>query len=158
MPKFNFGENLRNIRIVKGISQDVMAQKFAISQRSYGRLEKKSEVPVYDLVCRIAKILDIEPEKLLPPWDEFDPLYVRSVKVEKEGKPKPFLNTSLGNIIIIGSSIAILGAVFEFTWGVCDALGMQPRNAAFIRWAVTGAVFLFIFYSVKRIKRKIDLR
>lgn len=65
MKDFNFGENLRIIRQVKGISQEAMAMSLGISQAKYSRLEAQASVPPVRILEQIAGILGEDPKMLL---------------------------------------------------------------------------------------------
>ncbi len=61
----NIGEKIRKVRDLRGFSQDYVAQKLGISQRTYGKLETgetKLDVPRIE---KIADILEIEPFSLI---------------------------------------------------------------------------------------------
>ncbi|SFG62379.1 helix-turn-helix domain-containing protein [Pedobacter insulae] len=154
MAKFNFGENLRNLRAVRGITQDAIALKLGISQRSYSRIEKRESLPQREQIEIIAKYFDVLLTDLLPPVDKSDPLYVPLKKSSKAKKPVIFWNTSLGNMLIIGSFIAILGATYEFVTGFCLYYKASEATINKARWSVSLIVFVFMLYKVRKIKKE----
>lgn len=63
--QFAIGKNIRVFREIKGFTQDYMAKKIGISQRTYSNIEAdKSKVDV-DLIKSIAGVLEIDPITLL---------------------------------------------------------------------------------------------
>lgn len=59
-----FSERLRNARVEKGIKQAEIAEKLGVSVQSYSAYENGRE-PNYDILLKIAKILDVEASYLI---------------------------------------------------------------------------------------------
>ncbi len=77
MEIFNFGENLRKIRVSKGIKQEAMALKLDITQTKYSRIERGKELPHEVFISLAAEYLGVKPKELMPPgWDQ-----LKTVKV-----------------------------------------------------------------------------
>lgn len=61
----NIGEKIRKVRDLRGFSQEYVAQKLGVSQRSYGKLETgetKLDIPRIE---KISDILGVEPVSLI---------------------------------------------------------------------------------------------
>ncbi|WP_316842064.1 helix-turn-helix transcriptional regulator [Pedobacter gandavensis] len=61
-----FGNALRIHRVIKGYSQEFMAEKLNISQNSYSKLERGQTSLTVNRLFQIAKILDISVQEMLP--------------------------------------------------------------------------------------------
>lgn len=60
-----FGDNLRNIRLEKGISQEELADRADLTLSQVGRVERGVTNTSVSMVYVFAKALDIEPYRLL---------------------------------------------------------------------------------------------
>ena len=65
MKNFNFGENLRMLRIYKNGCQEGMASGLNISQASYSRIEASPAFPELEQINKIAEILGVKPKALI---------------------------------------------------------------------------------------------
>lgn len=61
------GENIRQLRIKKGLSQEYMAEKLGISQQSYSRIEIKAVNTALSRLKEIAEILEVHLFTILEP-------------------------------------------------------------------------------------------
>lgn len=61
----NIGGKIRKLRELKGFTQDYMAHKQAISQRSYSKIENNDIKLDWGRIENISKILEIEPTELI---------------------------------------------------------------------------------------------
>lgn len=61
----NIGENIKNIRELKGFTQSVVAQELEMSQKTYSNLEKSGNHITYERILKIAEVLEIEVTKVL---------------------------------------------------------------------------------------------
>ncbi len=61
MKNFNYGENLRIARQIKGISQEAMAWDLSISQSTYSRIESGKIIPDPLQAAKIEEILGVRP-------------------------------------------------------------------------------------------------
>ena len=59
------GENIRKFRVLKGYSQEYMANVLEISQRNYSKIERNEIKVTDDKIFNIAKILEIQPQNLI---------------------------------------------------------------------------------------------
>lgn len=62
---FKIGENIRKIRELRGYSQDYMASRLSISQRSYSNIESDKSKLDKDTLNEISNVLEIDPVTLL---------------------------------------------------------------------------------------------
>lgn len=138
-PDFNFGENLKKIRIKKGISQYAMANCLKISQASYSRLEAHAGLPAMDLLVQIAKEIDTPIECLLPPH-------------AIANDTKEFTKTRAGLIVVLAASAYLLDAVYKIVQGICLQYTSSATTVSVITWAAVGATFLFIYRTLWKIK------
>lgn len=65
------GEKIRKIREMKGYSQEYMAAKLDISQRTYSKLEREEIKLDWDRITDIAQILELDPVDLISFDDNF---------------------------------------------------------------------------------------
>lgn len=56
----NIGENIRSIRVLKGLTQEKLAEKAELSRNTIVNFENKKRVPRVDDLGKIAKALDVE--------------------------------------------------------------------------------------------------
>lgn len=87
-------EKIRNIRELKNLTQEYMAEKLGITQAGYSKLENGSTVLTYAKLIQIAQILEINIEDIIA----FDSQkYLNNFSKIKT-------NNSLGNLISFESS------------------------------------------------------
>lgn len=61
----NIGEKIRQLRELKGYSQEWMANKLAISQRSYSKLERNETKMDWSKISEIAAVFEMDPLDLI---------------------------------------------------------------------------------------------
>ena len=61
----NVGEKIRQLRELKGYSQEYMASKLAISQRSYSKLERNETKMDWSKISEIAAVFEMDPMDLI---------------------------------------------------------------------------------------------
>jgi len=61
----DIGTNIRKIRELKGFSQEFMAEKLAISQRQYSRVEKNETELTLSKLETIGEVLEVTPQQLM---------------------------------------------------------------------------------------------
>ena len=151
MNKFNFGKNLRKVRLSKSISQDAMAYHIGISQKSYSRMENQSDVPVKERVDKTAIVLGVEPAELLPPITEPDVNYTYESGMGQ--KAKEILETRFGKLLIAAIGCALIPSVYSLTKSFCNQFG-APVYVTVIAAVVAGSATLaYIWYVVVKIKK-----
>lgn len=62
-------ENVKILRLLKGYSQEYMAYKLGISQKSYSNIENGKTLLNDNLKNKISKILEIKPNTICPLCD-----------------------------------------------------------------------------------------
>ncbi|MEJ7693208.1 helix-turn-helix transcriptional regulator [Daejeonella sp.] len=143
MENFNFGENLRQIRVQKGISQEAMALKMDITQTKYSRMERSECVPAKIYVDRAAKFLEVPALELLPPgWDYSKTLII--------------FRPSLGKAAIIAYRVLLAVAFFDMARGFCDGarITATPSKIAAVI-GFEGLAVAFMYYTEKPLVNKI---
>lgn len=84
-------EKIRNIRELKNLTQEYMADKLGITQAGYSKLENGSTVLTYAKLTQIAKILEINIEDIIA----FDSQkYLSNIN---NSKMNSLLNATIGN-------------------------------------------------------------
>lgn len=63
--QFAIGKNIRVVREVRGFSQEYVAKKIGISQRTYSNIETDKSKVDTEIIKSIAETLDIDPIRLL---------------------------------------------------------------------------------------------
>jgi transcriptional regulator with XRE-family HTH domain len=66
----SFPDNLRTLRLTRGLTQPALAEKAGIEQSYLSKLENGRSRPSEDVVARLAQALDIKPEALTQNGDE----------------------------------------------------------------------------------------
>jgi transcriptional regulator with XRE-family HTH domain len=64
MPK-QIGEKIRQIRDLKGMSQEYLASQLGISQRAYSKIERNEIKIDWEKITEISKIFEIDPMELI---------------------------------------------------------------------------------------------
>lgn len=145
MKNFNFGENLRRIRVQKGISQDAIAMNMDITQTKYSRMERSECVPEKIYVDRAANCLEVSANDLIPPgWD-----YTKNPTKLQESMTRP---------AIIAYRILLFVAFFDMARGFCDGAGitsMAVKIGAVIGFEGMAVAFIYLTEKgvVKRFKK-----
>jgi transcriptional regulator with XRE-family HTH domain len=62
---YSFPENLKRIRKKRGMSQEALAKRLGISQRSVSHYEENTRYPAIDRIYDIARVLDVPIEELI---------------------------------------------------------------------------------------------
>ena len=65
MQEIMIGQKIRQMRGLKGYSQEYMAEKLSISVTAYSKLERGDTSLSWDRLEQIAKVLEIEPQKMI---------------------------------------------------------------------------------------------
>jgi transcriptional regulator with XRE-family HTH domain len=61
----NIGEKIRQIRDLKGLSQEYISDKLGISQRAYSKIERNEIKIDWEKITEISKIFEIDPMELI---------------------------------------------------------------------------------------------
>lgn len=75
----DFGTNLRNLRLQRGLTQQELANDMNISQASVTAYETGVREPSFDIVRRFAEYFRVAPSVLLPFGEVSDDEFVRRV-------------------------------------------------------------------------------
>ncbi len=137
MKNFNFGENLRQIRVQKGVSQDAMALKMNIAQTKFSRIERSKSFPDSEFIDQAAEFLGILAKDLMPAdWD---------------GKKKyPNLVCSLTRFGRLAYRVLVVVATYDITRGFCSAVGITLEYQIIIIGIVfVSAGVAFLYYTEK---------
>lgn len=59
------GDKIRKIREIKGLTQEYVAAKLAISQKAYSKLERNEQVFNWDRLAQLGQIFEIDPVDLV---------------------------------------------------------------------------------------------
>ncbi|WP_396151222.1 helix-turn-helix domain-containing protein [Flavobacterium sp.] len=63
--KNNIGQKIRKVRELKGFTQDYMADKLAISQRAYSKLENNETKLDWEKIELVSSVLGVDPLELV---------------------------------------------------------------------------------------------
>ncbi|MES3016633.1 MAG: helix-turn-helix transcriptional regulator [Bacteroidota bacterium] len=143
METFNFGENLRCIRVQKGISQDAISSKLGINQTKYSRMERSECVPAKPYVDLAAEYLEVSAAELLPPgWDY--------------GQYPTKLQKSMTRVGLLTYRLLLFVAFYDMAMGFCDGADIrsQVSRAVIIIFFEILAI-IFIFYTEKPLSARI---
>jgi transcriptional regulator with XRE-family HTH domain len=61
----NIGEKIRQIRDLKGFSQEYISDKLGISQRAYSKIERNEIKIDWEKITEISKVFEIDPMDLI---------------------------------------------------------------------------------------------
>jgi transcriptional regulator with XRE-family HTH domain len=85
--KKNIGTKVRQIRELKGFTQDQIAQKLGVSQRAYSKLENNETRFDWDRIAKVAEIFEVSPTDIV----SFDDNLVFN-NCNQSGKFEQFIN------------------------------------------------------------------
>jgi transcriptional regulator with XRE-family HTH domain len=68
----NIGTNIKNIRELKNLTQEYVANEIELSQSTYARIESGESVPRIDKLQRIAEVLEVDLSTLLSSTNIFN--------------------------------------------------------------------------------------
>jgi transcriptional regulator with XRE-family HTH domain len=77
----NVGPKIRKIRELRGFKQDYVAKQLGMTQSNYSKMEKqkdKENIP-FEMLERVAKVLDVDPLDIL----NFDEKFVFNIQEQK---------------------------------------------------------------------------
>ncbi|HSN18287.1 MAG TPA: helix-turn-helix transcriptional regulator [Gammaproteobacteria bacterium] len=138
----SFEENLRTLRLARGLTQPVLAEKASIEQSYLSKLENGRSKPSEEVLTRLAQALEVKPETLQQNGDEAEDrrrLWIRlgfsAVAV-----------VMLVGVFLLGRATAIyplnLSQVFSGARAGDDTtqqfLAMAPREVVVIQLARSG--------------------
>jgi len=118
------GNNIKNIRELKNLTQEFVAEKLDISQSAYSRLEKGEIKISKEKLVQIAEVLEVKPEDI----KEFDSQKYFNSITNTEGD---FSGSSYSGSIIIGSGleeIELIKKLYEDKFTLMEALMQQQKN------------------------------
>ena len=145
---FHFGENLKNIRLSKGISQEAMAFGLAMSQATYSRIENQAVLPNFELARKMAEILAVRFAELIPEAVQFQ----QEVKIAVINVGKEFARSSVGMIITIAAGVYLGDMVYVCAQAFCRGFGTSNNTMTIISYSAAIACFIFLYYIVKKVR------
>jgi len=120
------GENIKNLRKQKGISQEVLAQQLSVVRQTVSKWEKGLSVPDADMLTRIADYFGVSVSALL--GDKIE----KEVDTNEIASQLAVLNEHLAararKAAAIRKGILIAIAVFFGLWLVIALLGVLPGD------------------------------
>ena len=123
------GEMIRNRREATGLSQQEMAEKLFVSRQTVSRWESGSRTPDVFTVKKIAGILDVTIDELIPGEEDLEAVPVKNITPpEKRMLCALFLGilsiwalvwatVSGGTFMAVASMIAMGAAALQFVFG-----------------------------------------
>ena len=154
MDNFNFGENLRIVRQAKGISQDAVGTGLNISQTSYSKVERSSNIPDLALVERIADLLKVDPSILLSGQKIEDLI----PKVSFETKVSEVMNTTMGVFFYWIISIPFINAVYDTATGFCTAWETTEETRRLVGFISGVSTIIFSYHWMRKVQKGSKLK
>lgn len=155
MNNFNYGENLRITRQIRGVSQESMAGDLNISQATYSRIESGKIMPDPQQSAKIEKILGIPPSDPMPLSEKLsDDTMVSTRGSGLSAKAVVLLGKPAAFIIKIGLALALGGVAYDAAGGACSALQTSADTDLFASWIAALAMIACFYYwggGVKKI-------
>lgn len=155
MDNFNFGKNLKKIRLIKGISQAAMASRLEISQATYSRLEHQSDIPDADMVNRLAEILEVPSADLLGPSGELELQTTLSTDVVGLGQGSKLvinLRKPIRKFLILLAAYLIVNVVYTTAKGAASGFGASDKTMIIVGLSVALLCSIFIYYLIRKNK------
>lgn len=121
-----FAQTLKEIRKSRKYTQKEMAEKLKMSRQGYAAYETGIAEPSIPTILKLAKILDVNINELISPFDEGGQDILRMIK-EKDGDDKPAANSRrLKRIPLLGRIAA--GTENEIFDDVYDWIPFEPTD------------------------------
>ncbi len=137
------GENLKNKRVEKGLSQDEFAKRLSVVRQTVSKWEKGLSVPDSEMLLLIATVLDTSVGELL---DEHTVSKSLANKSSRSLKPFEIVLLALGSPIWLSLAVAafaVILALYVSLWAVI--ISLWAVFASFIGCAFGGIVAGIVF-------------
>lgn len=151
MPIFNFGENLRDIRLLKGISQDAMARNLQITQTRYSKMERYSIIPEEIQISDIARVLDVPSADLLAPLDELESATAVSSST-LASKSEIILRGPIRKLLILLAAFLIVNIVYSAVKGAASGFGASDKTMIIVGLSAVLLSSIYIYYWIRKMK------
>ncbi|MDP3467061.1 MAG: helix-turn-helix transcriptional regulator [Daejeonella sp.] len=139
MKNFNFGENLRMLRIYKNVCQEGMAAGLNISQASYSRIETCPDVPQVQVINKLADTLGVAPKDLVSAnW------YAKAVNSGYGKNKRSVFLISKNGQKAYGFLLAV--AAWDSTLGTADGAKIESMDFRLFLGSIFFLVAFFIYY------------
>ena len=122
--KINLGQKVRQIRELKGYSQEYIASKMGVSQRAYSKMENNETRLDWNKISKIAEIFEIELSELVD-LSEKGTVTINFSNQENRKSPKSKICISLPNTELEKSQLIIELKDKE--------LALQQREIAYLK-------------------------
>jgi transcriptional regulator with XRE-family HTH domain len=154
MNKFHFGQNLKAIRLKKQVTQEQIAFRLNISQRSYSRIEGSPVIPNVRQVSEIARALDVPPIELVPNLEALAEQAMHNLKgYGRQNMVSGFLITPFGKFTYIIIGAMVTNALYRFTKGFCDGLEASRTTMFTVSAIVAMITVCLLYYAWRKITR-----
>ncbi|NLY72499.1 MAG: DUF3955 domain-containing protein [Tissierellia bacterium] len=124
----DFGEQLRIIRNIKGLTQEELDSKLNISRQSISNWENNKNLPDLEMVVKLSMTFNLSLDQLILGGKEINNMTEKLIKDGSETR-KAKINL---NSIIIGTVLLLLGIVFilikAFSVEYIDRAGVLHEN------------------------------
>ncbi len=146
MKNFNFGENLRMLRIYKNVCQEGMASGLNISQASYSRIEASPAIPETSVINKLADTLGVRPKDLISAnW------YARAVNGNYNNNRLMVATISHTGQLAYGILLTI--AVYDSTLGTAAGAEIESLTTKLFIGTCFGLCSFFLYhFTVKHVK------
>ena len=108
-PKYRLGERIKELREKRGMSQEDLAKKTALSQSTVSQVEREEKDPSLSTLQKIAEGLDVHIAMLFANENVhvFD-LQRLKTKYDNVDKLTPYLYTALGKVVRYATDIGFI--------------------------------------------------
>ena len=150
MKNFNFGENLRMIRIYKNVCQEGMAASLNISQASYSRIEASPDFPEVSVINKLADTLGVRPKDLISAnW------YALAVSGGSDKNRRKLATINHTGKVAYGLLLAI--ATWDSTSGTAAGAETESMNTLLFMGCCLGLGAFFLYhFTVKHVELVVD--
>ena len=132
----NVSDRIRELRKIKGISQDELAEKLGVSRQAISKWENEQSIPDIDKVISLSDYFDVSTDYLL-----------------KGVEPVTSMNKKYKNLFLLSFAIvfALVSCVLSFSANRFrrDEILMISIAGATVGWTV-GFIVLYILNSLKK--------
>ena len=142
----NFSEQIKKIRVDKGITQQEMANNLGISRQAISKWENDRNLPDIEMIIKIAQVFNLTLDELILGGIDMNNM---TEKLIKDGSENNRIKMNL-TLVKLGIGLFSLSVIF-FLAGVLGPLEMENYFGAFSSTMMFSGLITFFVVGIKNI-------
>lgn len=118
-----------------------------MSQATYSRIERSATLPNFDLIRKMANILEVRFGALVPAHIQFQ----HEVKVAVVNVGREFAKSPVGLIITTAAAV-LVDVVYQCAQSFCLGFGTSHTTLVIVSWTSAVATLVFCYQVIKKNK------